>query len=150
MSSTPIFHLLQLSTGTKGVISQCYQMLLTHHLRAHPIKSVSLWEGDLGPLTGDQWVEALQSSSTCSLNVAQKVSRLYIILGVHYTPKKLHKMGRLADPLCGRCRQHTGDVIHLLWQCPKLHRFWSAVLGTLTFKQMYLESECSVSVCVYM
>lgn len=67
-------------------------------LRAHPIKAVSLWERDLGPLTEDQWEKALQSISTRSLNVAQKVFQLYIVLRVHYTPKKLHRMGRLVDP----------------------------------------------------
>lgn len=67
----------------------------------------------------------------CSLNVAQKVSQLYIVLRVHYTPLRLHKMGRQPDPLCGRCGRHQGDLIHLLWRCLKLHRYWSTVLGTL-------------------
>lgn len=35
MSPTPIFH-LQSSTETKGIISQCYQMLLTQHLQGAP------------------------------------------------------------------------------------------------------------------
>lgn len=80
MSSTPIFHLLQTSAETKGIISHCYQMLLMHHLKAHPTKAPSLWENDVGPLTGDQWEEVLQSINICSLNVAQKISQLYIIL----------------------------------------------------------------------
>lgn len=106
-------------------------MLLTQHLIAYPTKAPSLWERDVGPLTGDQWEEALLSITTCSLNVAQKVSQLYIVLPVHYTPLRLHKMGRRPDSLCDRCRQHQRDLIHLLWRCPKLHRYWSEVLGTL-------------------
>lgn len=42
-----------------------------------------------------------------------------------------YKMDRLTDPLCGRCRQHNGDLIHLLLRCPKLHRYWSVFIGTL-------------------
>lgn len=59
------------------------------------------------------------------------MSQLYIILRVHYTPVKLHRMGRLADPLCDRCRWAPGDLIHLLWRFPKLHHYWSGVLSTL-------------------
>lgn len=123
MSNSPSFYLLQTSTETKGIISHCYQMLLTHHLKAHPTKAPSLWEKYIGPLTGDQWEEVLQSITTCSLNVMQKVSQLYIVLQVHYTPLRLHKMGRRPDPLCGRCGRRQGG--------PKLHRYWSTVLGTL-------------------
>lgn len=131
LSNTPIFHLIQSSTETKGFISYCYQMLLMQLLKAHPTRAPSLWEQDVGPITGEQWEEILQSINICSLNVAQKVSQLYIILRVHYTPLKLYKMGRRTDPLCGRCERHQGDLIHLLWRCPKLHRYWSEVMETL-------------------
>lgn len=100
-------------------------------LAAYPCNVVSAWERDLGQITGEQWEEALQSISTCSLNVAQKVSQLFIALRVHYTPRKLHRMGRAADPLRCRCRQHDGDLIHLLWRCPRLHRYWNEIAGTL-------------------
>lgn len=59
------------------------------------------------------------------------MSQLYILLRVNYTPVKLHRMSRLADPLCGKCRQVPGDLIHRLWRCLKRHRYWSGVLLTL-------------------
>lgn len=128
---TPVFHVLQSSSVTKGTISTCYQMLLAKYLDAYPCKAIDAGRGDLGQVTEDQWEEALQAIPTCSLNVAQKVSQLYIILRVHYTPSKLHKMGRVSDPICCRCRQHNADLIHLLWRCPKLHRYWHEVISTL-------------------
>lgn len=87
-SPTPIFHLLQSITETKGFISQSYHMLLTEYLKAYPMKVLSQWEEDLGSLTGDQWEEAFQSVTTCFHNVSQKVSQLYILLRVYYTPHK--------------------------------------------------------------
>lgn len=54
LSPTPVFHMLHYSTATKGIISQCYQMLLARHLWAYPCRAVSAWENDLGQLTGDQ------------------------------------------------------------------------------------------------
>lgn len=130
-SSTPVFHILQDMTDTKGVISQCYNMLLGSFLDGYPMKVVSQLEADLGPIGGELWEEALQAVNICSLNVAQKVSQLYVLLRVHYTPVKLYKMGKTPDPLCGRCRVEPGDLIHLLWRCPKLHRYWTEVLATL-------------------
>lgn len=113
-SPTPLFHMLQDASDTKDIISQCYYMLLSSFLEGHPMKAVTQWEADLGPITEEQWEEALQAVNTCSLNVSQKVYQLYILLRVHYTPVKLYKMGRAPDPMCGKCRAVPGDLIHLL------------------------------------
>lgn len=131
LTPTPIFHLLQSATKTKGFISPCYHMLLMEYLSAYHTRAMSQWEEDVGTWTGDQWEEAFQSANMCSLNVSQKVSQLYILLRVHYTPVKLHKMGRLQNPLCSRCRRTVGDLIYNLWRCPKVHHYWSLVLSTL-------------------
>ena len=130
-SPTPVFRTVFQAQDTKGMISQCYNMLLSSWLEGHPMKVAEQWETDLGPIEGEVWEEALLAVNACSLNVSQRVSQLYILLRVHYTPVKLFRMGRAPDPLCGRCRAAQGDLVHLLWRCPKLHRYWSEVLATL-------------------
>lgn len=127
-SPTPVFHILLNATDTKGIISQCYLMLLSALLEGFPMKAATQWEADLGPITGEQWAEAPQAVNTCSLNVSQKVSQLYILLRAHYTSVKLHKMGKLPDSMCGKCRIVPDDLIHLLWCCPKFHRYWESLL----------------------
>ena len=84
---------------------------------------ISQWEGDVGPFEEEQCEEAL---SQCSLNVAQRLSQLYILLRVHYTPDRLVRMGVRDDPSCSRCMR---DLTHLLWHCPKLHVYWTEVIG---------------------
>lgn len=32
---------------------------------------------------------------------------------------------------CPRCITNTGTLIHMLWQCPKLHRYWEGVIDIL-------------------
>lgn len=32
---------------------------------------------------------------------------------------------------CPRCLSDHGDLIQLLWRCPKLHRYWTGVVSTL-------------------
>lgn len=101
-------------------------------IEGHPMKAVAQWEADLGLITGEHWETALQAINTYSLNVMQKVSQLYILLRAHYTPVKLHKMGKLPDSLCGKCKIVPSDLIHLLWHCPKLHRYWRGSWPSLT------------------
>ena len=130
-SPTPVFRAICQARDTKGMISHCYNMLLSSFLEGHPMRVAEQWEADLGPIEGEVWEEALQAVNACSLNVSQKISQLYILLRVHYTPVRLFRMGRASDPLCGRCRAAQGDLIHLLWRCPKLHRYWMEVPATL-------------------
>lgn len=32
---------------------------------------------------------------------------------------------------CTRCFRDHGDLIHLLWHCPKLHLYWTGVIATI-------------------
>lgn len=77
------------------------------------------------------WKEALQAVQLCSLNVAQLLSQLYIILRVHSTPERLYSMGLRENIECTRCSRDHGDLIHLLWCCLKLHLYCSGVVATI-------------------
>lgn len=117
--SHPDFSLAPNSLGNQRLnFTLSYALKLIFRV-TNPIRVLAEWEG------------ALQSVTTCSLNVLQKLSQLYISLRAHYTPVKLHEMGILLDPLCGKCKIVPSDLIHLLWRCPKLHRYWKGVLATL-------------------
>ena len=35
------------------------------------------------------------------------------------------------DPTCTRCKRDHGDLIHMLWRCPKLHTYWAGVVSTI-------------------
>lgn len=63
--------------------------------------------------------------------MAQGLSQLYISLRVHYMPERLFRMGVQADSNCPRCARDHGDLIYLLWRCPRLHLYWSGVIATI-------------------
>ncbi|PIO41169.1 hypothetical protein AB205_0205770, partial [Aquarana catesbeiana] len=44
---------------------------------------------------------------------------------------QLYAMGLRPTPLCTRCKREHGDLIHLLWRCPKLHPYWKGVVDTV-------------------
>lgn len=88
----------------------------------------------MGSFDEEQWEEALQAVQLCSLNMAQRLSQLYIVLRVHYTLARLFKMGMRPDLHCPICLRDHGDhihLLHLLWRCPKMHRFWTGVVSRI-------------------
>lgn len=114
----------------KGFISRCYAMLLNDLLTLFLLRVGEKWERDLGPFINDQWEEALQAVPQCSLNVKQRLMQLYLLLRARFTPARLHVMGILDSPVCGKYLRDRGDLIHLTWRCPKLHPYWVGVLNT--------------------
>lgn len=112
----------------KGFISQCYAILLQSVLKQHPLKLREKWEADVGQLDREQWEEIFQAVGTCSLNVSQILTRLCILLQIYYTTHRLHLMNLQSDSTCTRCKRDHGDLIHLLWRCPKLHTYWAGVM----------------------
>lgn len=72
--------------------------------------------GDVGPLEDELWDNVLDSVLRSSLNTAQRLSQLFILLRVHYTPLKLYHMGILhlsvpyAPPRLGTLIIYCGEV----------------------------------------
>lgn len=131
MDSTPLIAQLKVAETSKGLISQSYSTLLRKYLTKHPLTVKRKWEMDVGPLDEDQWEEALQSVSVCSLNVPERLTQLYTLLRIYYTPHRLHSMGLLSTRTCTRCKRDHGDLLHMLWRCPILHVYWKGVTYTL-------------------
>lgn len=115
MSPTPIFNYMQQSSCTKGFISNCYTMLLGVYLENFPNSACEKWERDVGDISGDLWEEAPEAVWLCSLSMSHR----------------LHSMGLRPNLICTRCNKDVGDLIHLVWKCPKLHRYWSSVVTTV-------------------
>lgn len=110
-------------------MSCSYSMLLNKFLPNGTGGVISKWERDVGIFEENQWEEA--AVPQCFLNVAQWLSQLYLLLRVHYTPARLVRMGVRDDPSYTRCIRDHGDLIHLLWRCPKLHIYWKQVMGII-------------------
>lgn len=127
----PLHLYLSISIHTKGFISNCYGMLLPSYLGGYPCNAKDKWEQDVGPLKDGLWDIALDSVLYSSPNEAQRLSQLYIVSWAHYTPLWLHCIGNLQTPLSARCITRTGDLIHLLWSCPKLLHYWTEVINTI-------------------
>lgn len=78
LSPNPIFTLISSVEHAKGLICQCYNMLLCDYLDSYPTKVRENWEVDMGSLSGDQLGDVLQAVATSSLIISQKLSQFYI------------------------------------------------------------------------
>lgn len=72
------------------------------------------WEQNVGLIDDELWDNVLESILHSSLNTAQRLPQLYIMLCAHYTLLKLHCMDILRTHLCTKCTTMNRDLIHLL------------------------------------
>ncbi|CAI9536469.1 unnamed protein product, partial [Staurois parvus] len=110
------------------MISRVYTQLLSTAQDQASLRSRAQWSRDIGEFAGEVWDAALESVPGISLSSSHKLSQLFILHRVYRTPVQLYQWGRRDSPDCPRCRVQQGDFTHMLWHCPKLHRYWSEVL----------------------
>lgn len=88
-------------------------VLLDTFLLCFLIHSKARWERDIGGgVRGD------------------RLSTIFILHMVYRTLEFSYSIGLRSESACARC-DNSGTLIHLLWRCPKLHRHWEEVVGTL-------------------
>lgn len=116
---------------TRGLISRIYdQLSKPDNSRGILYRLKAKWEEDIGGMTQEQWAKTLELSVQVSVSPSQRLSHLLLLNRAYYTPKRLFKFGRRPNDNCPRC-QRSGDLIHMLWRCPKLFRYWEEVTGNL-------------------
>lgn len=86
LSPTPVFSLIRNVDSSRVFISRCYAILLQSYLKQLPLRVREKWERDVGQLDREQWEEVIQVVGTFSLNVSQRLTQLYILLRIYYTP----------------------------------------------------------------
>lgn len=92
-----------------------------------PVDLRTKWEGDIGPIEPGLWEEMLQNIPRISLSEQHRLSQIFLIHRVYRTPLFLHKIGLRDSPICNRCRIHPASLLHMMWNCPKLVRYWGEV-----------------------
>lgn len=81
---------------------------------------------------------------TSSGNTSQDISFAFskATPALYYTLQKLHALegGGNITLLCLRCSLFNGSLLHMLWRCPKLHRYWEKNIHTLKFTMLYWDN----------
>lgn len=118
------------------MISRGYSILLNALQNPAKLPCRKGWEKDIGAIDGETWELFLSSAPMVSVSTSQKLSPIYLLHRFYRTPVQLHRWGELRIPLCPKCEHDHGDLIHMIWRCPKLVSYWTEVLDTIS--QVYM------------
>lgn len=107
----------------KGMISRCYNTLFVRIQDPSKLPYRQRWEEDIGRIDWDSWDLCLMNAPLVSISASQKLSHLYLLHRAYRTPLQLYKWGIRDSPLCPKCERDHGDLLHMVWKCPKLFRY---------------------------
>lgn len=71
-----------------------------------------------------------------SIGFSKALTHLYLLHRVYQTPVQLHKWGRGSTTICSKFERDHGDLVHGLWRCLKLNRYWNEIIDTIS--QVYI------------
>lgn len=112
------------------MISQTYSFYWAH-CRGHQIYLAVEVGKDVGNINGELCEACPTAVPLVSVSASQKLSHLFLLHRTYRTPQELHKWGCRDSPLCPKCQREHGDLLHMLWKCPKLFRDWTEVMSTI-------------------
>lgn len=128
----PLMADVMLTEDRKGMISRVYARLIHSTHDASNLLCRKGWEKDLGPIDGETWELCLASAPLASVSTSHKLLHIFLLHRVYRTPTKLQKWGLRDSPICPKCDKQEGDLLHMMWKCPKLFRYWQYVLSTIS------------------
>lgn len=131
-SEVTILRKIVYTNTSKGVISFIYDSICDRVIKGNEeLPCRRGWEKHLGDITNEQWKHILEIGPLSTLSPSQTVSYLMLLHRVYKTPQKLLLYGWRSDAKCPRCSHPKGDLVHMMWRCPKLNRYWSKVIGKI-------------------
>lgn len=131
LSEFPLVKILT-SSSFKKFVSRTYKILLSSSLQ--PLGLNSVWRADFGHIPIDlDWDGVWENVGLSSRSPDHQQIHYNYIHRLYLTPKKLHAMKIIADPLCKLCSlNEVGTFQHMYWECPPVRDFWRQVSHKLT------------------
>lgn len=112
-------------------VSKIYQTLVTHCSSSlHKLKAA--WEEDVGPLEDQDWTEAVAAPRGAAIAMRLRLIQFNYLHRVYFTRMRLWKAGLIDSQICLRCERAEGTLLHTVWTCLSLDRFWRGVFACLS------------------
>lgn len=88
------------------------------------------WERDLDfEWDLDTWLLCFIRSFKGLHNISLIEANLKVISHWYMVPTRLAKIYLADSPLCFRECGHTGSLLHIFWQCPRIRGFWNQIFS---------------------
>lgn len=88
------------------------------------------WQVDTPGLTEEDWEGCLSSFVTNLISARDRFLQVKFLHRVYFTPKRI-TMNPAVPVSCPRCGTQAASFFHIVWSCPRLDPYWSAVLVDL-------------------
>uniref|UniRef100_A0A803KCX1 Reverse transcriptase domain-containing protein n=1 Tax=Xenopus tropicalis TaxID=8364 RepID=A0A803KCX1_XENTR len=111
-------------------ISSIYQNLLSQTIVSSPKPLHFLkWEKALNTQFTEQDMEGIILKSFTGQRSCRILENNYKILtGWYHTPAKLSKIFPGTSASCWRCGESPGTLLHILWECSEIKKYWMEIL----------------------
>ena len=126
--------ILSLNSNARGLVSVSVLYSENYSIRPETLHSLkAAWVEDLGPdMTDDMWAKVLELVHTSSICARHGLLQCKIVYRTHYTNARLAKIFPGRSDACNRCGHSPADLLHMLWACPRLSDYWSAIFKSLS------------------
>ena len=143
-ADTPIDTIFKASMAMKGLISTLYDATLSLCSPSDQTL-VTIWSQDLKVDLSHLWESILLRVHSSSVCARHGVIQCKLLHCVYWNNKsRLSRIYCNIDPLCDKCRQHRGTLIHMFWTCPSLHAYWVSIFSTLSDVFQNTQEPCSL------
>uniref|UniRef100_A0A803JEC5 Reverse transcriptase domain-containing protein n=1 Tax=Xenopus tropicalis TaxID=8364 RepID=A0A803JEC5_XENTR len=116
---------------TKKLLSRIYTHLLATNVKPFE-RAYNLWTTAIPSLTLEHWEETTETCYEFLISIRDRLIQYKVLHQLYITPTKLHRFGKAPDDCCPRCKSPRADFIHLIWSCPPIAQFWTAVMDTIS------------------
>ena len=126
---SPIVKHLVKWKNCKGLISGLHGLLIDKKFSVDTsIELKRWWDLRLGSeYEEEEWDDILDSYNQGLREARLKFSFHKLIHRWHWTPKRLMQAKLSVHSNCWRCGTEDSDIVHILWECPKLSSFWKDI-----------------------
>lgn len=117
-----------------GMLEKPLSSLYLYLTVAHDVKTDRTrvkWQTNIPSLGEEEWEECLTTFIPSMIAAKDRFIQLKFIHRAYYTPQRLAKIYPEKSSTCTRCELEVGTFFHMVWSCPKLRPYWSAVADRL-------------------
>ncbi|KAM9316681.1 solute carrier family 2, facilitated glucose transporter member 12 [Gastrophryne carolinensis] len=114
------------STDLSKPTSTLYYALLSN-LPSPLDSALDKWKALIPDLDQGDWEEAIDNLYSSVIDSKGRLIQAKWLYQVYLTPARLKRMGLLETDLCLRCKVKPGTLIHVVWECRVISRYWDAI-----------------------
>lgn len=146
----PLSKIEEVSLGRMGrthLLSIYYNLIISTS-KESAMDRLNAWRDDMQvDIAEIEWNEACLKAQTQTINTRFKLLQYKWLMRTYMTPVKLHYMNGNIPDTCTKCLDNKGTLLHCLWECPRIQKFWKDVINCLS-EVFHINVPLNAKLCV--